>query len=302
MYLIIGCICMAVCISVLLFGHRRKKICRKICAMTCKEKYCQLQSLIEPFGYCYEPSQDIFSSTVNAPQRSFGYTGLFDRYAPHFGMVFDCVPVYFDYDERTWLVEFWKGQYGINLGCEVGIYKADSLVASIRRKTALFHSVEDAEMLPMCLCLYENGKKLSNLCRKHWWLTVFHMGRVGKPRDLSVQVQLYFPNGEMRSAFVNALKEHEEIEYRVRGLQVQIWFSRCTSCTLPFFRRLHCRMIQWKNRIECKLFLWVTKPLCSSLDRALCLYYLLPRSLQHLLCIKKRARCCQRNCCRRRTP
>ena len=42
--------------------------------------------------------------------------------APRFQMVFDALPVYFDYQKKTWLIEFWKGQYGINTGAEIGIY------------------------------------------------------------------------------------------------------------------------------------------------------------------------------------
>ena len=30
--------------------------------------------------------------------------------------VFMCLPVYFDYGGKTWLMEFWKGGYGITAG------------------------------------------------------------------------------------------------------------------------------------------------------------------------------------------
>ena len=64
--------------------------------MSCEEKPERITSLIEPFGYSYIPCQDIFSTTINAPQRAFGYTALYDYYAPRFGMVFDCLPVSID--------------------------------------------------------------------------------------------------------------------------------------------------------------------------------------------------------------
>ena len=34
------------------------------------------------------------------------------------GMVFETLPVYFDYAGKTWLIQIWKGQYGICTGCE----------------------------------------------------------------------------------------------------------------------------------------------------------------------------------------
>lgn len=297
MYLIFGCM-LAIVLFVLLFcGYRRRKARKKVCAMSCGERLEMVEALISPFGYCYDRSQDCYSTLIDAPQRRFGYTALYDRYAARFGMVFDCMPVYFDYRGKTWLIEFWKGQYGINAGCEVGIYKADGLVASISRKTALFHSVEDEEMLPVSVRLYHKGKPLCQRCERHWWLTMFRMGDFCEPRDLEMRAGMIFPNAEMLNAFVGALREQGDVECTVRGLQVQILFRVCTSCRLSFFRRMRCRYAQWKNRICCKLFLWVTKPFECGMDRLLCLYFCLPRLIRRMLCTKKRE-CCRRKSCR----
>ncbi|MCM1569191.1 MAG: DUF4474 domain-containing protein [Roseburia sp.] len=296
MYLFIGCLLIFVLIFYLFFRFRKKKIRKILCNMTCEEKCDTLEPLIEPFGYCYDPSQDVFSTIIDAPQRTFGYTALFDRYASHFHMVFDCLPIYFDYQERTWLIELWKGQYGINLGCEVGIYKADSLVSTIWQKTALFHSVEDVEMLPISIRLFRNGCQISQLCRRHWWLTIFHMGKYSEPRDLSMQVCITFPNAEMLNAFTNALQKQDNLSFQVYGLQVQLLFESCTSCRLPFLQRFFCRFSQWKNRSLCRLFLWVTKPFCSSIDRLLCLYFFLPSVFRRIFRNKKRRKCHQKSC------
>ena len=37
-------------------------------------------------------------------------------------MIIDCEPIYFRYKGKKWLIEFWKGQYGMTTGGEVGIY------------------------------------------------------------------------------------------------------------------------------------------------------------------------------------
>ena len=39
-------------------------------------------------------------------------------------MIIDAYPVYFDYQDKTWMIEFWRGQYGINTGAEIGVYHA----------------------------------------------------------------------------------------------------------------------------------------------------------------------------------
>lgn len=85
---------------------RRKKCIRKIRCMVEKEKCELLNSLTLPFGFGYEPRQEIFISDHNAWQRGQGYEALFDKLASKFHMVIDAFPVYFNYQNKTWLIEF----------------------------------------------------------------------------------------------------------------------------------------------------------------------------------------------------
>ena len=296
MYLLFGCMFAIVLLSLLFCRYRRKKAYKKLCAMSCEEKLQTLETIVSPFGYCYDVSQDCFSTTISAPQRAFGYTALFDRYAPQFDMVFDCLPVYFDYQERTWLIEFWKGQYGVNLGCEVGVYKADGLIASISRKTTLFQSAEDDELLPMSVRLYHRGTLLAEKHGRHWWLTAFRVGAYCEPRDLEVQAGITFPNPEMLQAFVRGLRECGDVEYAVCGQQVRLLFRIGVSYQYPFWRSMRCRYVQWKNKILCKLMARMTKPFTCGMDRVLDLYFCLPRLIRRVFCQRKRERCCKKSC------
>ena len=81
MYFLVGILLLLVLFLSLFHHHRKKKICKRICSMSCDDKLEQITSLIEPFGYTYIPCQDIFSTTIDAPQRAFGYTALYDYYA-----------------------------------------------------------------------------------------------------------------------------------------------------------------------------------------------------------------------------
>lgn len=298
MYYFIGCLLVIAVIFFIFFHHRKKVICKKLDCMSMEEKCEILCPLIEPFGYCYHPSQDIFSTTVDAPQRMFGYTALFDRYASQFNMAIDCMPVYFDYEECTWMIEFWKGQYGINVGCEVGIYKAQGLVSVLGRKTALFHSVEDHEMMPMSIRLFRGNTEIAHLHKNHWWLTAFQMGSYCEPEELWVEAGITFPNYDMLTAVVHALEEQGHGEYCVCGLQIQIRFDYCSTCFLKGLQRFFFRFCQWRNRILCRLFLWVTNPLCLGIDRLLCLFFYLPGVFRRICKNKKRKKCCKK-CCRK---
>ena len=132
MYIFFG-IFILICIFFAVFFHRRRKrIIQKIRNMSpCAQKKL-LDELMQPFGFLSCPQQNIITSDIDSWQRTFGYTRLFDYSAPHFKMVFDCEPVYFDYDNKTWLIEFWKGQYGISCGAEIGIYRADTILSPDR--------------------------------------------------------------------------------------------------------------------------------------------------------------------------
>lgn len=287
MYPFIECLLVFIILSCVLFSvffHvKKKKICCKLRNMSCEEKCNVLAELIRPFGYCYDPSSDAFSTRIDAPQRSFGYTALYDRYAERFHMVFDCAPVYFDYDGKSWLIELWKGQYGINTGGEVGIYRTDSLIPSVFYRTTLFHSVDDTELLPLSLLLFRNGRPLARLSKKHWWLTVFCMGEFTNPKDLSMQVSITFPNPEMLQAFAEGVKEQPSLSARYCGSRALITFQKCPSCRLSLFRRLLRCFRQFQNQKLCKLYLWATGPFERNLKRLLCLYYLLPSAFRHLL-------------------
>ena len=124
---------------------RKRNSRRKVCEMQMSQKVRLLNGLTEPSGFIYDTHWDVFTSRTDAWQRKFGYEMLFDRIAAGVNMVLDTWPVYFDYEGRTWLIEFWKGQYGINTGAETGIYHADHLNRRDKLTYQLCH-------LHFCLC------------------------------------------------------------------------------------------------------------------------------------------------------
>lgn len=282
----------------LLWNHKRKKyIIQKVCSMPQPEKCQLLNELIQPFGYHYLPYQDIFFSTFDAWQREFGYTRSFDCLAPYFNMVFDSEPVYFDYDNRTWLIEFWKGQYGINSGAEIGIYCADHIIPPEKRSKELFHTVTDEEIpiFSMNLIRYQNQtpQTIAAITMPHWWLAAFRMGCFSHPSSLFADFCICFPNCNIMTAFVHALLK---LGYNRQSLQIcgsRVCFSYGTAATFTpcgFFAKLARCLAQWKNRIFCKLYLYMTRPFSCTVDRLLYLYFYLPFLFRRCLRLR-RCRC-----------
>lgn len=267
---------------------RRKKIIRKLRSLCTDDKCRLLNDLIEPLGYSYILSQDLFSSRIDAWQKNFGYSALYDKAAPHFGMVFDCLPVYFNYQGKTWLFELWKGQYGINAGCEMGVYYADGILSADELDTTIFQSVNDSDMLPMSLTLQRLDDNIAHLTEKHWWLTAFRMGCFSQPENLTLHTSITFPTTEMASAFVQELLHSQPYVHDIRRHYNRISFSFVEGRPVNgFLPKLSRKITQWNNRFCCKVFLSVTKPFTLSLDRILYLYYYLPFAFRKTLRIHK---------------
>lgn len=268
---------------------RRRWAIKKVCSMNCAEKCRLFSSLIEPFGYCYDSSQDIISSRNDAWQRETGYTSLFDRAAALFNMVFDSLPVYFNYGGRTWLIELWKGQYGINTGAETGIYYAKRIIPKEELSTAHFQAVEDKDMLSVSMSLETQERLISHTAKKTWWLTSFSMGMFSKPSQLCLTTCLCFPNCDMMYSFLNALHQTEIPNQNIQicGLKVCLLFDGSSDCSYSLWQRIIRSWAQFWNRIFCKIYLFITRYFKLTMDRLLYLYYLLPFAFRRIMRLRR---------------
>lgn len=296
MYYLLFVLLLIALLGCIFFHCRRKKIICKVKCMDCCSKCTLLDELAYPFGYRFHCDCGFFSSTVDAPQKQAGYTWLYDYMAPRFQMVFDALPVYFYYHGKTWLIEFWKGQYGINTGAEIGIYHADGIISKEDYKKTLFSCAEREEMLDCSfqLCFREN-ECIRNAGR-HWWLTAFLVGYFSKPADLSMECCIRFPNREMLYAFVEGLEQtgYQKNAISVSGLSVCFVFCKNIPEEFNLLTRFWRRFSQWKNKLFCKLYLWVTRPFCCTEDRVLYLYFYLPSAFRRLLRLHRFNKRCHR--------
>lgn len=289
MYIIIGILIVICFLLLAVFFFRKGRIIRKVRCMDFGDKLELLNSLAEPFGFCYCPAQDIMTSRVDAFQKSFGYCSLYDKSALKFGMVFDCEPVYFEYGNRTWMIELWKGQYGINVGAEIGVYYADRIIPPEQYGKEIFHGVEEEDMLPLSMKLNYKGQPLFSRKELHWWLTGFRTGEYTEPEDVSLEVSIVFPNEEMKKCFLESLCRmgYHQCEISVCCYTVSYSFS------VPHARqpRLACRaaaaLSQWQNRFVLGLYLFVTRPFACTMDKILYLYFCLPAAFCRMLRLKK---------------
>lgn len=289
MYYFFG-IFVIVCVFFFIFCHfRKRKIICKLHEMCTEQKICLLNQIAEPFGFCYSPSQDIITSRVDSWQRKFGYCSLYDKTAMHFSMVFDCEPIYFNYDNRTWLIEFWKGQYGISTGAEIGVYRADTIINPWEYDKTIFHSVPDEELLPLSLTLFYKGSTLFTARQPHWWLTGFCPGKFSEPENLVMHVSITFENEKMMCSFLKSLIQSGYSSCGISTCDKTVSFYISCPCSKQprCKKRIAAAWAQWKNRLFCKLYRLVTRPFCCTLDQILYLYFFLPYIFRRMLCLKK---------------
>lgn len=204
-------------------------------------------------GFKYNSKKDLFYSTKKPWQKSFGYGHIYDIAAPIFRMIIDTEPIKFYYNNKNWLISFWKGQYGITTGAEIGIYSTNN--KRVNRNT-IYEAVNPNEMLDMSFTLYKNGKKIMNVSDKHWWLTAFKLGMFSNPKDLSMDIKITFNEKGMLTAF---LKSFKKLGYRNKDFKVvdnTFYFLYKKPHTTQVYTRtwLTDRIVQFKNRRNVELY------------------------------------------------
>ncbi len=235
------------------------------------ERLQELNNELKPFGFAYEPYQDIFFSLMNPWQRELGYCRLYDEASAALSMIIDCEPIRFEYGGRRWLIEFWKGQYGMNTGGEVGIYYTtgpDLNIPGVFNGT-FYYCVHDEDCINMSFVFKKNGNILFTRSGYHWWLTGFKLGEFSKPSQLSMDITLDLYDKRMANAFVEALKKagYKDQEFLQQGRRVIIRYDKphtkqpLTRTTLTEF------IMQRNNESFCDSYNFLTEAYTDTLDK-----------------------------------
>ncbi len=245
-----------------------------------EERIRQLNRELSEAGFAYDEKQDIFYSLQEGWQREMGYCRLYDEGASAFNMVMDCEPIRFDYGGKRWLIQLWKGQYGITTGAEVGIYNTQEAdIRSSRFTGAFYHCASDEEMLPIRFTLRRRGRVVLRRSGLHWWLTGFKLGMYSRPDQLAMDVRIRFPSAEMCSAFLEALQGlgYRRREYSVRDNTVRIRYHTPHSPQPQSRGSLQEKAASQMNQANCQLYRTATRGYHTSLDKLDYLKRLVPR-------------------------
>lgn len=222
-----------------------------------------LTQILQGTGFDYDRAQDIFYSVTDPWQRRLGYCSLYDKWATLWGLVYDSEPVRFEYGGKRWLIEFWKGQYGITTGGEIGVYQSagPDIHIPLVFRGPFYRSVSDQDALSMAFVLEKDSKQMFlRAHRRHWWLTGFILGAYNQPSTLTMRTALVFRDYGLRDAFVAALRKmgytDKELVSDSNFVQLTIGKPRTKQPLLRYGPI--CWLTMWRTRTLVRLYNKVT--------------------------------------------
>ncbi|MCR5485471.1 MAG: DUF4474 domain-containing protein, partial [Clostridiales bacterium] len=179
---------------------------------------------VSSFLYSYE-DDFYYVSDHNCWQKDFGFSKFYDIIAPYVLIEYDYVRVFFTYQDLDWMIQLWKGQYGIMFyGSEVGVYTKPH---SDKKDTVFtkYQAPDESNYLKIGSSLYRDHDRsgvyrheFTMPYKQHWWSTGYKFGRLNRVE----------PAGELRLVTRITLKDEEMTKLFVEGLK-NCGFSECDS-------------------------------------------------------------------------
>ena len=166
-------------------------------------------------NYQYTKMGDYFYSNNDITwQMPFGFVRVYDNAAQLIGYQYDFTRVVFTYGKKDWLIEFWKGQYGLfQMGAEIGVYTKYAVGFGDTVASAYQCAARD-EWLDMEMSLWHNlpdGSTQREFTReygKYWWCDGYKVGKLNKSKpatELQMVSRITLKDEEMAAAFAKGM-------------------------------------------------------------------------------------------------
>ena len=179
-----------------------------------------LRSLLEKhqiLSYQYSYIDDYYyTNDKEAWQYNFGFGKIYDIASPYLLLEYDYIRVFFIYEDKDWMLQMWKGQYGLVFyGGEIGIYNRAHVDDGLSEWT-FFSCPAEEDWLDMEMTLWHEQldgtwkREFTREYNKYWWCTGFKNGhlRQEEPADeLRMTGRITFKDEEMAKIVADGLKE-----------------------------------------------------------------------------------------------
>ncbi len=179
-----------------------------------------LRNLLEDkqiLSYQYSYVDDYYyTNDKDAWQYDYGFGKIYDIVSPYLLLEYDYIRVFFTYEGKDWMLQMWKGQYGLVFyGGEIGIYNREHSDDGVNEWT-FFNCPAEEDWLDMEMTLWHEQldgtwkREFTREYDKYWWCTGFKNGhlRQEEPADeLRLTGRITFKDAEMTSLVADGLEE-----------------------------------------------------------------------------------------------
>lgn len=168
-------------------------------------------------SYQYSYIDDYYyTNDKEAWQYNFGFGKIYDFVSPYILLEYDYIRVFFTYEDKDWMLQMWKGQYGmVFYGGEIGIYNRPHSDDGVNEWT-FFNCPAEEDWLDMEMTLWHQEidgtwtREFTREYGKYWWCTGFKNGhlRQEEPADeLRLEGRITFKDETMAELVADGLKE-----------------------------------------------------------------------------------------------
>ncbi len=169
------------------------------------------------YRYSYDDNY-YYTDDKDCWQDKYGFNHCYDVVAPYILLEYDYIRVYFTYNDLDWMIQLWKGQYGLLFyGSEIGVYTKEHDDKEVGFFTQ-FNCPDKENWLKMSMTLYhdydkQDGNFIYDFTRPYdtyWWCTGFkegHLKNVEPAKELMSVYTVTMKDKEMTSLFTEGLEE-----------------------------------------------------------------------------------------------
>ncbi len=176
-------------------------------------------------GYNLDTETGVLITPVHVWMRNFGFCKFYDFAANNIlpsCYDYETVRLNYEYDNKDYLMQMWKGTYFVTTGAEVGIYNKPKT-----RMVEFFDCAADDELLDMALVVTADGKDIVNTpMQKHWWINGFALTKkYYTAEEMTVICTVVCKDEKMLQAVAEQLAKNTDVlSYKTDGLTVTfIW-------------------------------------------------------------------------------
>lgn len=208
---------------------------------------------LEEYGLIYNMKYDFFTNTNSCKKRIFGACRLYDESAAPLGVIIDLENIYFDYNNKHWLIQLQKGQYGLASGGEISVYQTtlDSIFISGYFHGSFYECNTDEDPLLVSYSIMNRNDVFLTRKSSSWCVNSYRLGSFSEPEDLTMHIRITFPTLGMCQAFYDALIElgYEAEAITTRHNTIYFIFDEPKS-PQPLTRNILTTYIMQKNNFS----------------------------------------------------